>query len=91
MSIEHTEANTASAGRSPAHAALYAAPFTVEGVRMSEKLSAEKLHQLAAATPMARLGRPEDIARGIALLASEASGFTTGHYLSVHGGGGAKD
>jgi 3-oxoacyl-[acyl-carrier protein] reductase len=62
------------------------APATVEGTRMSEKLTAERLHELAAATPMGRLVRPEDIARTIAFLASEDSGFTTGHYLPVNGG-----
>jgi 3-oxoacyl-[acyl-carrier protein] reductase len=35
---------------------------------------------------MRRLVRPEDIAKTIAFLASEDSGFTTGHYLPVNGG-----
>ena len=34
------------------------APATVEGTRMSEKLTPERLHELAAATPMGRLVRP---------------------------------
>lgn len=42
--------------------------------------------ELAAATPLRRLGRPEDIA-GIALyLASEQAGWTTGQAVSVDGG-----
>jgi NAD(P)-dependent dehydrogenase (short-subunit alcohol dehydrogenase family) len=61
-------------------------PATVDGTRMSEKLSAEKLRALAAATPMGRLVRPEDIAKTIAFFASDDSGFTTGHYLPVNGG-----
>jgi 3-oxoacyl-[acyl-carrier protein] reductase len=35
---------------------------------------------------MGRLVRPEDVARTVAFLASEDSGFTTGHYLPVNGG-----
>ena len=62
------------------------APATVEGTRVTEQLTAERLHELAAATPMGRLVRPDDIARTIAFLASEDSGFTTGHYLPVNGG-----
>jgi 3-oxoacyl-[acyl-carrier protein] reductase len=62
------------------------APATVEGTRVTEQLSAERMHELAAATPMGRLVRPDDIARTIAFLASEDSGFTTGHYLPVNGG-----
>ena len=53
---------------------------------MSEQLTAERMHELAAATPMGRLVHPDDIARTIAFLASEDSGFTTGHYLPVNGG-----
>src|SRR6516164_2026271 len=62
------------------------APATVEGTRVTEQLTPEKLRQLAAATPMGRLVRPNDIAKTIAFLASEDSGFTTGHFLPVNGG-----
>ena len=62
------------------------APATVEGTKVTEQLSTEQLQKLAAATPMRRLVRPEDIAKTIAFLASENSGFTTGHYLPVNGG-----
>ena len=62
------------------------APATVEGTRVTEQLTSEKLRQLAAATPMGRLVRPDDIAKVIAFVASEESGFTTGHYLPVNGG-----
>jgi 3-oxoacyl-[acyl-carrier protein] reductase len=44
------------------------------------------MRELAAATPMRRLPRPEDVAKMVAFLASEDSGFTTGHYLPVNGG-----
>jgi 3-oxoacyl-[acyl-carrier protein] reductase len=62
------------------------APSTVEGTKASKHLTAEKLRELAASTPMGRLVRPEDIAKTIAFLTSEDSGFTTGHYLPVNGG-----
>lgn len=42
--------------------------------------------QIAAASPMKRPGRPEDMAAAIAFLASEDAGYITGHTLSVNGG-----
>ena len=62
------------------------APATVEGTKVTEQLPPERLRELAAATPMGRLVRPEDVARTVAFLASEDSGFTTGHFLPVNGG-----
>jgi len=62
------------------------APATVEGTRVTEQLTAERMRELAAATPMQRLVRPDDVAKMVAFLASEDSGFTTGHYLPVNGG-----
>jgi 3-oxoacyl-[acyl-carrier protein] reductase len=62
------------------------APATVEGTRVTEQFTAEQMRALAAATPMRRLPRPDDVAKMVAFLASEESGFTTGHYLPVNGG-----
>ncbi len=62
------------------------APATVEGSRASEQLSAERRRELTEATPMGRLVRPDDVAKTVAFLASEDSGFTTGYYLPVNGG-----
>jgi len=62
------------------------APATVEGTRVTEQLTSEQVHELAAATPMRRLVRPDDVAKAVAFLASEDSGCTTGHYLPVNGG-----
>jgi 3-oxoacyl-[acyl-carrier protein] reductase len=62
------------------------APATVEGTRVTEQLTSQKLRQLVSATPMGRLVSPDDIAKVIAFVASEDSGFTTGHYLPVDGG-----
>lgn len=42
--------------------------------------------QIAAASPMKRPGKPEDMAAAIAFLASEDAGYITGHTLSVNGG-----
>jgi 3-oxoacyl-[acyl-carrier protein] reductase len=41
---------------------------------------------LLASTPLGRLGEPEDIARCVRFLVSDASGFVTGAVLSVDGG-----
>ena len=62
------------------------APATVEGTRVTEQLTAERMRELAAPTPMRRLVRPDEVAKTVAFLASEHSGFTTGHYLPVNGG-----
>ena len=41
---------------------------------------------LIGATPMGRLGRPEEIAAAIAFLASDDAGFATGTELVIDGG-----
>jgi 7-alpha-hydroxysteroid dehydrogenase len=38
------------------------------------------------ATPLKRLGEPEDIALGALYLASPASAFVTGAVMEIHGG-----
>src|SRR6266478_5056381 len=62
------------------------APGTVEGPRATELVTAKRMRELAAATPMRRLVRPDEVAETVAFLASEDSGFTTGHYLPLNGG-----
>ncbi len=62
------------------------APSTVEGPRATELVAAERMRELAAVIPMRRLVRPDEVAETVAFLASENSGFTTGHYLPVNGG-----
>jgi 3-oxoacyl-[acyl-carrier protein] reductase len=62
------------------------APTTVEGSLSTGKVSAERLSAMAAAIPMKRLARPDEVAKTVAFLASAASGFTTGHYIPVSGG-----
>jgi NAD(P)-dependent dehydrogenase (short-subunit alcohol dehydrogenase family) len=62
------------------------APATVQGTSMNQKLTPEKLSALGAAAPMGRLVTPDEVAKTLAFLASEDSGFTTGHYFPLDGG-----
>jgi 3-oxoacyl-[acyl-carrier protein] reductase len=62
------------------------APATVSGTTVTKQLSSERMSELGAAAPMGRLVTPDEVAHTIAFLASEDSGFTTGHYLPVNGG-----
>jgi 7-alpha-hydroxysteroid dehydrogenase len=41
---------------------------------------------MVEATPLKRLGEPEDIAVGALYLASPASAFVTGSIMDIHGG-----
>jgi 3-oxoacyl-[acyl-carrier protein] reductase len=62
------------------------APATVQGTAMNQKLTPDELRALGAAAPMGRLVTPDEVANTLAFLASEDSGFTTGHYLPLDGG-----
>jgi NAD(P)-dependent dehydrogenase (short-subunit alcohol dehydrogenase family) len=62
------------------------APATVAETKVTGQLTAEETRALGATNPMGRLVRPNEVAKTIAFLASEDSGFTTGHYLEVNGG-----
>jgi NAD(P)-dependent dehydrogenase (short-subunit alcohol dehydrogenase family) len=62
------------------------APATVDETKVTEQLSGDEVHRLGATNPMGRLVRPDEVARTIAFLASDDSGFTTGHYLTINGG-----
>src|SRR5580693_6946412 len=62
------------------------APATVAETTVTGQLTAEETRALGATNPMGRLVRPNEVAKTIAFLASEDSGFTTGHYLEVNGG-----
>ena len=62
------------------------APATVGETKVTEQLTTEQMRQLGATNPMQRLVRPDEVAKTVAFLASEDSGFTTGHYLPVNGG-----
>lgn len=62
------------------------APTTVEGATSAGLISAERLKAIAASIPMGRLARPGEVANTVAYLASDASSFTTGHYIPISGG-----
>lgn len=62
------------------------APATVGETKVTEQLTTEQMRELVATNPMGRLVRPDEVARTVAFLASEDSGFTTGHFLPVNGG-----
>jgi len=62
------------------------APATVGETKVNKQLAADEVQQLGASNPMGRLVRPVEVAKSVAFLASEDSGFTTGHYLEVNGG-----
>ncbi|RME63029.1 MAG: SDR family oxidoreductase, partial [Alphaproteobacteria bacterium] len=44
------------------------------------------LEKIIAKIPVGRLGKAEEIARGVAFLAAEEAGFITGSTLSINGG-----
>ena len=62
------------------------APATVAETKVTGNLAAGEVRQLGATNPMGRLVRPKEVAATVAFLASEDSGFTTGHYMEVNGG-----
>jgi 3-oxoacyl-[acyl-carrier protein] reductase len=53
---------------------------------MTDALSEKVRDELTAQIPLERLGSADDIANAVAFLASEQSGYITGHVLSVNGG-----
>jgi NAD(P)-dependent dehydrogenase (short-subunit alcohol dehydrogenase family) len=61
-------------------------PATVGDTKANALLSATELHQLGATNPMGRLVSPEEVAKTVAFLASDDSGFITGHCIEVNGG-----
>ena len=54
--------------------------------RLTEVLKDEQKAALLAQTPLSRFGQPEDVAAGVAFLASDDASFITGHVLTIDGG-----
>ena len=48
--------------------------------------AAQRKKKIVARIPVGRLGKPEDIARGVAFLVSDDADFITGSTLSINGG-----
>ncbi|MDM4141983.1 MULTISPECIES: SDR family oxidoreductase [Mycobacterium] len=67
------------------------APDVTESLQVpySQWLSAEEQAQWPQWVPVGRMGVPEDQARAILFLASDLSGFVTGHTIPTDGGTGA--
>ena len=61
------------------------APGTID-TEMNRHLTENDLAVLAGETPLERIGKPEEVARAIAFLASEEASFVTGQVLSPNGG-----
>ena len=53
---------------------------------MTDALSDKVRAELTAQIPLERLGSAEDISNAVVFLASESSGYVTGHVLAVNGG-----
>jgi NAD(P)-dependent dehydrogenase (short-subunit alcohol dehydrogenase family) len=63
------------------------APGTVETALTLGLATADDLARLGSErVPLARLGRPEEIAAAVAFLVSDAASYITGHILAVDGG-----
>lgn len=54
--------------------------------RMTEELGDDAREALMQQIPLDRLGRPEDVAKAVAFLASEDSSYMTGQVIRVDGG-----
>jgi len=54
--------------------------------QMTEQVPEAALDAVVKMTPVGRLGEPEEVAAGVAYLASDAAAFVTGHVLDINGG-----
>lgn len=70
----------------PTHIRVNCVAPGVINTDMVQVLGQETLDMLAEDTPLARLGRPEDIAEAVAFLASDSASFITGQILCADGG-----
>jgi len=70
----------------PTHIRVNAVAPGVVDTDMVQVLGSETLDSLARTTPLARLGRPEDIADAVSFLASDRASFITGQILACDGG-----
>jgi 3-oxoacyl-[acyl-carrier protein] reductase len=62
------------------------APGAIDTPGVASVSNQQVVQQTVAATPMKRMGLPEDIANAVVYLASDKSSFVTGQVLVVDGG-----
>lgn len=60
-------------------------PHAIE-TEMSAQWSDERRKEIIASIPLARLGKPEEVAEAVLFLASDAASFITGEIIDVNGG-----
>lgn len=53
---------------------------------MTAAVSAEALETIKSLTPMARLGKPDEVARAVRFLAAPQASFITGQVININGG-----
>jgi NAD(P)-dependent dehydrogenase (short-subunit alcohol dehydrogenase family) len=68
------------------------APGAIKTESVASNISLGKYDEAAvvAMHPMARMGKPQEVASGIAWLLSDEASFVTGHVLNIDGGFQAK-
>ena len=70
----------------PSHIRVNCVAPGVINTDMVQSLGSETMDMLVEATPLGRLGRPEDIAAAVEFLASDKASFITGQVLCADGG-----
>lgn len=70
----------------PSHIRVNCVAPGVINTDMVQSLGSETIDMLVEATPLGRLGRPEDIAAAVEFLASDKASFITGQVLCADGG-----
>lgn len=70
----------------PSHITVNCVAPGVIDTEMNACYDEATMNDLAAETPVGRIGTPEDVARAVAFLASEGAGFVTGEVMNVSGG-----
>lgn len=95
LGVEYTVAKTGILGLTRHLAAEYSqygitvntvAPGPTDDDRVRDTTTAEQRTAIAAAMPVRRLGRPQDIAAVVLFVASDAASFMTGATVDVNGG-----
>lgn len=63
-------------------------PGLIETAQPLLAMNLDTLHGYGRTTPLGRAGQPDDIAKVVSFLMSDAAGYMTGQSISVNGGGG---